>query len=178
MRRLLQMVLTLATIVAPMVSVADSDAPLSYDGKVVLVTGSTDGLGRALALSLAAQGAHVIVHGRNAARGQAVVDEITAAGKGSARFIAADFASLQAVRAFAETMVRDHEAVNQQAVALATRLGRTGAARAVGLANGSNPIGIVVPCHRVIGANGTLTGYAGGIERKQVLLDLERGSLF
>jgi methylated-DNA-[protein]-cysteine S-methyltransferase len=48
-----------------------------------------------------------------------------------------------------------------------------GASRAVGLANGSNPIAIVVPCHRVIGANGNLTGYAGGLERKKYLLDLE-----
>lgn len=54
--------------------------------------------------------------------------------------------------------------------ALAARLGRPKAVRAVGLANGANPIGIVVPCHRVIGANGALTGYGGGIERKQWLL--------
>ena len=46
--------------------------------------------------------------------------------------------------------------------------------RAVGLANGSNPIGIVVPCHRVIGSNGSLTGYGGGLERKRWLLDHER----
>jgi methylated-DNA-[protein]-cysteine S-methyltransferase len=59
--------------------------------------------------------------------------------------------------------------------AIAHRLGMTNAAsRAVGLANGRNPIPIVIPCHRVIGADGTLTGYAGGLERKQVLLDLER----
>ncbi|MCW2769974.1 MAG: cysteine methyltransferase [Aeromicrobium sp.] len=50
--------------------------------------------------------------------------------------------------------------------------------RAVGAANGANPIPIVVPCHRVIGADGTLTGYAGGVERKRVLLDLERPGLF
>ena len=54
--------------------------------------------------------------------------------------------------------------------ALAARIGRPGAARAVGLANGLNPIGIVVPCHRVIGASGALTGYAGGVERKRWLL--------
>ena len=54
--------------------------------------------------------------------------------------------------------------------ALAAMLGKPGASRAVGLANGSNPIGIVVPCHRVIGANGTLTGYAGGLTRKRWLL--------
>jgi methylated-DNA-[protein]-cysteine S-methyltransferase len=62
---------------------------------------------------------------------------------------------------------------------IAHRLGRTNAAsRAVGLANGSNPIPIVIPCHRVIGANGTLTGYAGGLERKQALLELEQDALF
>ena len=81
-------------------------AQRSYAGKTVLVTGSTDGLGRELALALAADGAHVIVHGRNAERGQAVVAEITKAGKGSARFVAADFASLQAVREFADTIAR------------------------------------------------------------------------
>lgn len=59
--------------------------------------------------------------------------------------------------------------------ALAARIGKPGAARAVGLANGLNPIGIVVPCHRVIGANGTLTGYAGGVDRKQWLLEHEAG---
>lgn len=53
---------------------------------------------------------------------------------------------------------------------LATLLGRAGAARAVGAANGSNPVSIVVPCHRVIGSNGTLTGYAGGVQRKEWLL--------
>jgi len=58
--------------------------------------------------------------------------------------------------------------------ALARRIGSPGASRAVGLANGSNPIGLVVPCHRVIGANGTLTGYGGGLERKRWLLDHER----
>ena len=61
---------------------------------------------------------------------------------------------------------------------IAARLGKTNAAsRAVGLANGSNPIPIVIPCHRVIGANGTLTGYAGGLDRKQTLLSLERQDL-
>ncbi|MDQ6836823.1 MAG: methylated-DNA--[protein]-cysteine S-methyltransferase [Actinomycetota bacterium] len=57
---------------------------------------------------------------------------------------------------------------------IAERVGRAGAGRAVGLANGANPIGIVVPCHRVVGADGSLTGYGGGLERKQFLLDLER----
>jgi methylated-DNA-[protein]-cysteine S-methyltransferase len=62
---------------------------------------------------------------------------------------------------------------------IARRLGKSNAAsRAVGLANGSNPIPIMIPCHRVIGANGTLTGYAGGIERKQTLLELEQDALF
>ena len=53
---------------------------------------------------------------------------------------------------------------------LATRIGKPGASRAVGLANGRNPISILVPCHRVIGANGSLTGYGGGLVRKQWLL--------
>ena len=62
---------------------------------------------------------------------------------------------------------------------IARRLGKTNAAsRAVGLANGSNPIPIVIPCHRVIGANGSLTGYAGGLDRKQRLLELEQDALF
>ena len=56
---------------------------------------------------------------------------------------------------------------------LAKQLGKPGAARAVGLANGSNPMGVIVPCHRVIGANGTLTGYGGGLQRKQWLLKHE-----
>ena len=62
---------------------------------------------------------------------------------------------------------------------IAHRLGKTNAAsRAVGLANGRNPIPIVIPCHRVIGSTGTLTGYAGGLERKQTLLNLEQDALF
>ena len=56
---------------------------------------------------------------------------------------------------------------------IAQRISRPKACRAVGLANGSNPIGIFVPCHRVIGANNSLTGYGGGIERKQWLLEHE-----
>lgn len=57
--------------------------------------------------------------------------------------------------------------------ALAARIGRPAAVRAVGLANGANPVAIVVPCHRVIGANGALTGYGGGVGRKRWLLDHE-----
>jgi len=59
---------------------------------------------------------------------------------------------------------------------LARRIGNPAASRAVGLANGSNPIAIAVPCHRVIGANGDLTGYAGGMERKRWLL-IHEGAL-
>ena len=62
---------------------------------------------------------------------------------------------------------------------IAHRLGMTNAAsRAVGLANGRNPLPIVIPCHRVIGADGSLIGYAGGIPRKQYLLQLEQDALF
>lgn len=57
---------------------------------------------------------------------------------------------------------------------LAARVGSPGASRAVGLANGRNPISIVVPCHRVVGSDGSLTGYGGGVERKQALLQLEQ----
>ena len=56
---------------------------------------------------------------------------------------------------------------------LATQIGRPGASRAVGAANGRNPIGIIVPCHRVIGADGTLTGYGGGLDRKEWLISHE-----
>lgn len=62
---------------------------------------------------------------------------------------------------------------------IAARLGYApGISRAVGAANGANPIPVVVPCHRVIGSNGDLTGYAGGLERKRTLLALERPGLF
>jgi methylated-DNA-[protein]-cysteine S-methyltransferase len=67
--------------------------------------------------------------------------------------------------------------------ALAARLGSPGAVRAVGSANGRNPVAVLVPCHRVVGSDGNLRGYAGGVERKRALLDLERsgpedGALF
>ena len=60
---------------------------------------------------------------------------------------------------------------------IAERIGKPKAVRAVGAANGRNPIPIIIPCHRVIGANGTLTGYAGGLEIKRFLLDLEESVL-
>lgn len=60
---------------------------------------------------------------------------------------------------------------------LARRIGRPDLARAVGTANGQNPIAVIVPCHRVIGANGKLVGYGGGLENKRLLLDLETGSI-
>jgi methylated-DNA-[protein]-cysteine S-methyltransferase len=63
-------------------------------------------------------------------------------------------------------------------VDIARQIGKPNASRAVGLANGRNPISIIVPCHRVIGADGSLTGYGGGLERKRVLLDLESSALF
>lgn len=61
---------------------------------------------------------------------------------------------------------------------LARRIGQPKASRAVGRANGQNPISIIIPCHRVIGADGTLTGYGGGLERKQRLLELEGTALY
>jgi methylated-DNA-[protein]-cysteine S-methyltransferase len=63
-------------------------------------------------------------------------------------------------------------------VDIARQIGKPSGSRAVGLANGRNPISIIVPCHRVIGADGSLTGYGGGLERKRTLLDLESSTLF
>ncbi len=60
---------------------------------------------------------------------------------------------------------------------IARTIGAPTAARAVGLANGRNPVAVIVPCHRVIGADGSLTGYGGGLPRKRYLLDLEAGAL-
>ena len=77
--------------------------------QVVLVTGATSGLGRELALRLGARGDHVIVHGRNEERGAEVVDAVNDAGPGSARFYAADFASLDEVRRFAGALLADYE---------------------------------------------------------------------
>jgi NAD(P)-dependent dehydrogenase (short-subunit alcohol dehydrogenase family) len=78
-------------------------------GKVVMITGSTDGLGREVARRVAALGASVIVHGRNQERGQSVVDEIAKEGQGTARFYAADLASLDETRALAQTILRDYD---------------------------------------------------------------------
>lgn len=82
---------------------------LSQDQQVVLVTGSTSGLGREVALRMAARGAHVIVHGRNAERGAEVVAEIEAAGTGSAKFHRADFASFEEVRGFANDVLETYD---------------------------------------------------------------------
>ena len=60
---------------------------------------------------------------------------------------------------------------------IAARIGHAGKARAVGRANGRNPIAIVCPCHRVIGSDGSLTGFGGGLDNKRTLLDLEAGAL-
>jgi NAD(P)-dependent dehydrogenase (short-subunit alcohol dehydrogenase family) len=97
------------------VQVADLGAQASrarQSQRIVLVTGSTDGLGREVAKRLASDGAHVIIHGRNRERGQAVVDEIRKEGKGSAAFFAADFASLANVRAFADTILKTYPRID------------------------------------------------------------------
>jgi methylated-DNA-[protein]-cysteine S-methyltransferase len=60
---------------------------------------------------------------------------------------------------------------------IARRIGSPGSCRAVGRANGRNPIAVIVPCHRVVGSDGSLAGYAGGLETKRALLDLERGAM-
>jgi methylated-DNA-[protein]-cysteine S-methyltransferase len=99
------------------------------------------------------------------------------------RYFAGDLATLDAVRwrvagtAFQRkvwTALRTIPAGTTMSYGqLAAQLGMPKAVRAVGLANGSNPISVVVPCHRVIGANGSLTGYGGGLERKRWLLEHE-----
>jgi methylated-DNA-[protein]-cysteine S-methyltransferase len=61
---------------------------------------------------------------------------------------------------------------------IAKQIGSPGASRAVGLANGHNPVGIIVPCHRVIGSNGSLTGYGGGLDRKRALLEMEKNRVW
>jgi NAD(P)-dependent dehydrogenase (short-subunit alcohol dehydrogenase family) len=90
-------------------SAAGNREPLASDGKIALVTGSTDGLGREVALRLAALGATVIVHGRNRERGNDVVRAIAAAGRGNAVFYPADLASLDQTRALAETIRANHD---------------------------------------------------------------------
>lgn len=86
---------------------AAQDAPAAR--RVILVTGSTGGLGRAVARRLAADGAHVIVHGRNRERGESLVAEIERAGTGSASFYAADLSDLDEVRRFGEAILRDYD---------------------------------------------------------------------
>lgn len=90
--------------------------------RVILITGSTSGLGREVARRLAAEGDHIIVHGRNQERGEALIAEIEATGVGSARFYRADFASLDAVRALAAAIRRDYDRldvlVNNAGIAL------------------------------------------------------------
>lgn len=102
-----------AMLTIPVTAAAQASAPEpSLQGKVVLVTGSTDGMGRELARMLGARGATVIVHGRNEARGKAVVDEITREGKGKAAFYQADFASLDEVRALAQRILADYPRID------------------------------------------------------------------
>jgi NAD(P)-dependent dehydrogenase (short-subunit alcohol dehydrogenase family) len=101
---------TLATLFLLLgVTAMDTAAQTRQERQVILITGSTDGLGREVARRLAADGHHIIVHGRNRERGDALVAEIAEEGKGSARFYAADFASLDEVRALAEAVARDYD---------------------------------------------------------------------
>lgn len=88
------------------------DGEPTMKGRNVLITGSTDGLGREVARRVASLGAHVIVHGRSRERGEALVREIATQGKGSARFYAADFASLAQVRRLAETIRKDYSTLH------------------------------------------------------------------
>lgn len=106
----------------PVLSMAASQPPVDDDQRIVLITGSTSGLGREVARSLAAMGDHVIVHGRDSARGEALVKEINDKGPGSARFYRADFGSLGEVRMLASEISRDYSRldviVNNAGIAL------------------------------------------------------------
>jgi NAD(P)-dependent dehydrogenase (short-subunit alcohol dehydrogenase family) len=82
---------------------------MNVAGKTVFITGSTDGVGRYVALQLAAQGANLLIHGRDAARGNEVVDQITRGGKGKATFYQADLASLAETRKLADRVKADHK---------------------------------------------------------------------
>ncbi len=108
-RRLLHVVLVCAVLVTAGWEHARAQARPGPGQQVVLVTGSTSGLGREVARRLASDGAHVIVHGRNVERGEALVEEIARGGEGSARFYRADLASFGQVREFGEAILRDYE---------------------------------------------------------------------
>lgn len=106
------MVATLAPGTARKAFAAESDLTQqvpSLEGKTVLITGSTDGLGKAVALKLAAAGAHILVHGRNQERGAAVAQQIDDLKLGGAKFYAADFSSLAAVRELAAAVLRENQ---------------------------------------------------------------------
>jgi methylated-DNA-[protein]-cysteine S-methyltransferase len=102
------------------------------------------------------------------------------------RYFAGDAKALEAVAWFAagtefqrkvwDTLCSIPAGTTLSYAGLAERIGRPSAVRAVGLANGANPVAIVVPCHRVIGTSGSLTGYGGGLPRKRWLLALEGAS--
>lgn len=97
---------------ARLVAASQDRGETAMTGKTVFITGSTDGLGREVALRVAALGAQVIVHGRNQQRGDAVVDEIAKAGRGRARFYAADLSSLAEVRQLAQAILKDYPRID------------------------------------------------------------------
>jgi NAD(P)-dependent dehydrogenase (short-subunit alcohol dehydrogenase family) len=105
----MRIIAALITCGACIMAAAAAHAQPTGTGSVILITGSTDGLGREVALRLAAEGHHVIVHGRNRERGEAVVREVTSAGKGSAAFYAADLASMAEVRDLARRISADYQ---------------------------------------------------------------------
>lgn len=154
-------------------------------GDIVLLT---DGQGRVRALDFHDYDARMrrLLDRHYGAAGWSLTEAhaATPAAGALGRYLAGDLAALVGVETATNGTAFQREvwAALRQVPAAASRaygelahaLGRPGSARAVGRANGSNPIAIVVPCHRVVGAGGALTGYAGGVERKRWLLEHER----
>ena len=112
LRRLIYRFITLALIASGTSLTAFAQESVSMVGKTALITGSTSGLGREVALRLGSMGANVIVHGRSAERGQEVVDAINEAGPGSAVFYQTDLGSLQEVRELAERIIDNHDSLS------------------------------------------------------------------
>src|ERR1700733_9175583 len=96
----------------PPIAGLDLESRMQMNGKAVLITGSTDGVGRYVAAEVAKSGAHVLIHGRDAGRAKALVDEIKSRGRAAPTFYQADLSSLSGVRALADKLLADHKRID------------------------------------------------------------------